>query len=223
MEENTNNTYSAPDSEERGSAEGFKYCTRCGRRLPADAAYCDGCGHMQGGTSPKPSFNASYHQEKSYRPEKVSDIIGKERRYYNEKFSIINETGSSACWNWYACLGWYWFAYRKMPIEAAACFGIYLLFGLFPYIGTVLRLLLLRACGIFGNFIYLKHVQRTIDRIDLMPAELRSRAVKEYGGVSGILLIIAFLISGALIGSMNILDAIIWPGGNPLWYLHRIF
>lgn len=183
----------------------FKFCTRCGRRLSMDAAYCDGCGHAQGAQKVAPDI--SFAPRKTYAPEKISDIVGKERAYYNRKFAEINDSGSHASWNWYACLGWYWYAYRKMPVEAVICFAAYIILGAVQPFGWLLRLGVLAASGALGNYIYLKHIERTIDKIDMLPANMKSGAVKEYGGVSGLLLLIAFLLSALATGGISILGA----------------
>ncbi len=190
MEENRN--FSANE------APSARFCSRCGRRLAYDAAYCDGCGHAQS------SRHGSGFIPKSYAPEKISDIVGKERAYYNRRFTELRETGSKVCWNWYACLGWYWYAYRKMPIEAAVFFALNLFLGLFGPLTFILRLTLFAASGAFGNYVYLKHIERTIDRIAALPSSLRADSVKEYGGVSGLMLIIAFILSGSVGGGLTL-------------------
>ncbi len=183
-----------------------KYCTRCGRKLAIDAAYCDGCGHA---LNKKAVPEVSFAVRKEYLPEKISDIIGKQREYYKQRFAEMKDGGGKVCWNWFACLSWFWFAYRKMPIEAAISFVIYLLLGSFGAASLALRLAFLIVCGAFGNYAYLKHIERTIDKIDSLPAAMRENAVKEYGGVSGILLVIAFLVTSAVGGGLGIID-LVW-------------
>ncbi len=183
-----------------------KYCTRCGRKLAMDAAYCDGCGHP---VNSKAAPEVSFAVQKEYAPEKISDIIGKQREYYKQRFAEMKEGGSKVSWNWFACLGWFWFAYRKMPVEAAVSFAIYLLLGSFGTAALALRITLLVLCGAFGNRIYFKHIERTIDKIDSLPAAMRENAVREYGGVSGILLVIAFLVTSAVGGGLGVID-LVW-------------
>lgn len=199
MEENSNLPEKSKDEAEEAPA---KFCTRCGRKLASDAAYCDGCGHAQNAKKPNPDI--SFDQKKTYSSEKISDIIGKERDYYNRRFSELRDSDSHVCWNWYACLGWFWYAYRKMPVEAAVCFVAYLILGTVHPIGWILRLALLAVSGAFGNYIYLKHIERVIDSVEELPANMRRNAVKEYGGVSGLLLIIAFLISVMAAGGIHL-------------------
>lgn len=226
MNESMNESAAQPETEKTDALKdensGFKFCTRCGRRLAADAAYCDGCGHMQGAKT-SPPLEGAYRPKKTYRPEKISDIIGKERKYYNDKFAIINETGSASCWNWYACLGWNWFAYRKMPVEAIACFALFMLFGKLGAVGLLLRAALLAVCGVFGNYIYLKHIERVIDRIEAYPVNMREAAVKEYGGVSGVALVAAVVLSAMFFGGMALWKTLSRLYFNPLWYLKKIF
>lgn len=219
MDEFTNS--STAKDENGGEDAAYKFCTRCGRKLSSDAAYCDGCGHAQNAKKAAPDI--SFTQKKTYIPEKISDIVGKERAYYNRKFSELSETDSHVCWNWYACLGWYWYAYRKMPAEAAICFAAYILLGAFHPIGWALRIALLAASGAFGNYIYLKHIERTIDRIDALPANMRQSAVKEYGGVSGLLLLIAFFISGFAAGGIHLAAHFIGYTPNLLRRYLRMF
>ena len=214
MDENT--TADTPASPENENS--YKFCTRCGRRLAMDAAYCDGCGHAQGARKAAPDIQ--FAPRKSYDPEKISEIVGKERAYYEQKFAEINQTGNHACWNWYACLGWYWYAYRKMPVEAAICFAVYIVLGAVQPFGWFLRIALLALSGALGNYIYLKHIERTIDKVEALPENMRQGAVKEYGGVSGLLLIIAFIISGAAAGSFGVAGQIL-NFENPFSVLRR--
>ena len=195
----------APAAPSPASEGGFKFCTRCGRKLAMDAAYCDGCGHAQRAQKAAPEIK--FAPRKNYAPEKISDIVGKERAYYNRKFAEINETNSHVSWNWYACLGWYWYAYRKMPVEAVVCFAAYIILGAVEPFGWLLRLGVLAASGALGNYIYLKHIERTIDKIDMLPTNMKSGAVREYGGVSGLMLLIAFLLSGIATGGISIVGA----------------
>lgn len=204
-DENQQAPESSPAPSSPANEGGFKFCTRCGRKLSMDAAYCDGCGHAQRAQKAAPDI--SFTPRKTYAPEKISDIVGKERAYYNRKFAEINESGSHVSWNWYACLGWYWYAYRKMPVEAAVCFAAYIILGAIQPFGWLLRLGVLAASGALGNYIYLKHIERTIDKIDLLPSNMKTGAVKEYGGVSGLLLLIAFLLSGLATGGIGIAGA----------------
>ncbi len=171
-----------------------KFCTRCGRRLAFDAAYCDGCGHAQ--SAKKAADDVRFVGRKTYSDEKINDIIGKEKDYYSRKFAELRESDSHICWNWYACLGWNWYAYRKMPVEALICFGLWILFGFFDSASFVLRLGLLAVSGALGNYIYMKHIERTIDKIEALPSSMREASVKEHSGVSGQFLVAAFLISG---------------------------
>lgn len=202
-----NATTNGPGS---NGAQAFKFCIRCGRRLVIDAAYCDGCGHAVNAKKSGPEF--SFVPKKNYIPEKISDIIGRERDYYNRKFAELKDSDSHVCWNWFACLGWNWYAYRKMPLEAAVCFVSFMLLGLFGAVGGILQIALLLASGAFGNYIYLKHIHHTIDRIDALPAAMRESAVKEYGGVSGLMLVAAYLVSCFIAGGVGMLGKIIIGG-----------
>ncbi len=196
----------ATDANPESPRQECKFCPACGRRLAPDAAFCDGCGRAQKKNAD--DFEPQPIPVKNYAPEKISDIIGKERNYYNKAFAAMQNSGSNVCWNWYACFGWYWYAYRKMPLEAVVFFGIFLAAGFLPF-GRLAQLALLALSGAFGNYIYLKHIRRTIDRIDAMPPAMRCSAVKDYGGVSGIMLVIAFIGSGFFLGGLGILGSII--------------
>ncbi len=195
----------ATDADSDAQRQECKFCPACGRRLALDAAFCDGCGIAQKKSAD--DFEPQPIPVKNYAPEKISDIIGKERQYYNNAFSAMQNSGSNVRWNWYACLGWYWYAYRKMPIEAVAFFAIFFAAGFLPF-GRLMQLALLALNGAFGNYIYLKHIRRTIDRIDAMPPAMRCAAVRDYGGVSGLMLVIAFILSGLFFGGLGILRVI---------------
>lgn len=178
----------------------FKFCSACGRKISASASFCDGCGKACNDFS-----HSGFERNDKYIPEKINDIVGKERAYYSEAFAKLKCNANGVCWNWYACLGWLWYAYRKMPVEAVIFYCLFKVAGAIPFFGGIVQIALLIANGAWGNRVYLKHIYRTIDKIDLLPSQVKLSAVKEYGGVSGLMLVVAFILSSVISGGADIL------------------
>ena len=86
-------------------------------------------------------------------------------QYYTKVFGQIKNHNVS--WNWGAFFGtFHWMIYRKMFAPAFLCFCLivwpFIFSSLFTFILTYVVTMV--ACGLFGNFMYLKYAERRIKR-----------------------------------------------------------
>jgi hypothetical protein len=155
----------------REAAEMF--CTKCGRDLPGDAAFCSNCGAAvtpaeAGGTAPGSGID------------EVGVFVGKNAEYYRMKFRKFNIRGVEAfapTWNWAAFLfTFWWMLYRKLYLWAFLWFVLTFI----PYFGLVFWF----AAGITGNYLYYRHVTARIREAgSVQPSHQLPSALTELGGV----------------------------------------
>jgi len=102
------------------------------------------------------------------REERRGFYIQKNIDYYINKFTKMQMSVSSVSWNWCAFLfSSYWLIYRKMYKEfaivaALEVFTIPAAASLLEPLGS-LTLLVSIFTGLFGNYLYMKHIDRLID------------------------------------------------------------
>lgn len=102
------------------------------------------------------------------REERRGFYIQKNIDHYINKFSKMQISGSKISWNWCAFLfSSYWLIYRKMYKEFAIVAALELL--LIPAAASMLEALgaltivLSVLVGMFGNYLYMQHIDRLID------------------------------------------------------------
>ena len=94
-------------------------------------------------------------------------------------------TNRTTDWNWCSFLfGTYWFAYRKMYVIAAIYCGITLVAGLLNIFGSVITIAAWFCSGIFGNYLYMKHVEQRLQEANSMPEPMRTQHIGKHSGTS---------------------------------------
>jgi hypothetical protein len=175
------------------------YCTKCGRDLPENAAYCSNCGAPaaptdSGGTAAGSSLDD------------VGLFVGKNAEYYRAKFRKFDVRGVETfapTWNWAAFLfTFWWMLYRKLYLWAF----LWLVLTFIPYLGLVFWI----AAGITGNYLYYRYYRHVTTRIrnarSVQPSHQLPAALAELGGVNewvipvAIVVTLAFLLLFALFG-----------------------
>lgn len=116
----------------------------------------------------------------------VQRLIGTKTHYYIPRFQVMKSQGKSASWNWPAFLVTpYWMIYRKMYGLGAAILAADIIISL---IGSGFLSLLAFggyiALGIFGNSVYMRHLERKADQAKAMSELYRATFIAGNSGVN---------------------------------------
>ena len=140
-----------------------------------------------------------------YTPDQETiTLIGKNTEYYVPKFNEMTAQNKKTSWNWCACLfGSYWLFYRKMYVPGAVMLTYSLLmniissgfrdaqdmavFGLFQ---GLLSIGIWVCMGLFGNYIYMKHIEKKKQEVYGLPEHTKMETLTNAGGVNGWLCLI---------------------------------
>ena len=184
------------------------YCRYCGFQLEEQDAFCSKCGksvsneNVNVSVSPQIELNEQSDSNIPLDSELEEVFVGKNYDYYINKWNKLENKKSKISWNWAAFfLGPFWFGYRKMYIPVLVIAFMYFLLDLFLYViqyqfteetyyfDPVENLLLIPLSifvSLFGNYYYLKHTDRNIEKADLQPfnPEQKRTWLKRKGGTS---------------------------------------
>ncbi|MDV2583034.1 DUF2628 domain-containing protein [Alkalibacillus haloalkaliphilus] len=154
--------------------------------------------------------------------ELTSDYIGRNDEYYKDKFNKFKQKDTKLSFNFVAFfIDIYWLVYRKMYGLAAGlyigflAFGIILMFvtdlmglGLandtIIFIVGILFVLSKVLLGMFGNYLYMKKVEKNISLITRYTAEEKEqhKKARTKGGTSIVAIFITFIILFTFNGTM---------------------
>lgn len=131
---------------------------------------------------------AGYGGGQTFQPsaeDELQPLVGPKAEYYLPKFREMREQNKKTSWNWAAFLVTpLWMIYRKMYGYGAAVMAAALVISL---VGSSLLSTLLFggyiACGIFGNFIYLKYLEGKKAEMAMMAEPMRTQFIQKNGGV----------------------------------------
>ena len=154
-----------------------------------------------------------------------SAYFGKKEEYYLLKEKFFSETGSKFAWNWaafFSCIiGPIWLAYRKMWVFVGIYWILNIIFLLtattiknyentvISYADLMISTVLMIVVSIFGNFFYIKQMERDIFEIkNTFNEEQWMQAISAKGGVS-IIAVIIVVILDLIVGGI-----IIWIRGG---------
>ena len=148
----------------------------------------------------------------------LEKAVGPRAAWYIERWKRMEGKGSSASWNWAACLAnLFWFAYRKMWLPM---FGVVLAIIVLSVIGAaspnagkvslLLNIAITFVTGTYGNHLYRKQTLRLIAETSALARPAQLEALESRGGVSkvamwisiGLVTLIAVLGALAAIGQM---------------------
>lgn len=156
---------------------------------------------------PKPPVPDQRSKYTGYLPngrmdEFMQALIQNNIYYYDQKFAMMNMSGSSVAWNWASFfLGAYWMVYRKMYLNTLFLWLINIgigLIGMIPVVGWIISGILgigLWVCmGLFGNVIYKKHVEKIYEECRNLSYDHRKQECVTKGGTSGGAVVVYILI-----------------------------
>lgn len=180
-------------------SENIIYCTKCGSKNDNANSFCLNCGNEI------VKEKIEYTNTNSINNNKVCDLskklvnalsddldkkdvdtfISKNINYYNEKFNQIEKTGNKITWNWPAFFFTNaWLLYRKMYVQFAILLLASLILGCIPVLGGIIKIGIPIACGMYGNWIYLNHVNKNLNEINIMGYERKEMLMAKRGGTN---------------------------------------
>lgn len=212
------------------------YCRYCGHLLKEEDRFCSNCGKSIDITIEKeqtgyvhlikeesePRIEILEHTDSSLEGDSEESFVGKNYDYYIGKWDKIETKRNKTSWNWAAFfLGPFWFGYRKMYIPILF-FGVaYLIIDLFLYlsqyeyteenyfyspIDRAIALPISILLGLLGNYIYLKHTNKYIDKSNLLPLNVEQKKLwlKKKGGTSwlGVLITLCIFLGYGILSSL---------------------
>lgn len=211
------------------------FCSNCGQDNNTINTFCTSCGRelikvKLENKNNKETFNVNINENLSKVAssaqkitssaqvdidtdcEDVNKFVLTKVDYYSRKFEQIRNTGSKITWNWASFFfNVYWMLYRKMYAQA----GIVFLLNFVVYMSMpsgldgILSLGLQVGVGMYGNYIYLKHIEKKLNDINNLDYGSREFMIRKKGGTSilapilaVVLTVVAMVIIFAFLGSM---------------------
>lgn len=170
-----------------------KQCRQCGAWAEDMDKFCQQCGSALASAIVEEAPEVveaeiilptkRYHNPAADAREVRERLIGEKAEYYLPRFEKMETLNSYISWNWAAFIfGSFWMLYRKMYAFCIAAMAASF------FVGTVdsalLNLLLSIAFGVFGNYLYMRDIdKRTQKALDLQPEE-REEYIQQYSGTS---------------------------------------
>ena len=174
------------------------YCRFCGQELNGSDKFCVNCGQPAADSNnTTQSQSAQQGTAGSYtEPDSVTmELIKKNKEYYIPVFHKLKTTGKYVSWNWPAFLaGPYWMIYRKLYLWAA---GFILVSLLLMMEGAGILLYVLS--GLFGNYIYMKHIDDLAAQAKILPYNEQAGFIRKKGGVNVAAVIVIVLLATAFV------------------------
>ena len=146
-------------------------------------------------TIPQPSNAAPPTPEELAEERRL--FLGKNEVYYEKKFAQLQ--GGQLTWNWAAaCLTSFWFIYRRMYLWGYfSLLGQVILAAILGYAWPVAPLLACILFGMFGNRLYMGHVEKEMKLVRRLSKQNRLIEYADKGGVRLAHPVIAGTIIGA--------------------------
>lgn len=129
----------------------------------------------------------------------VATFVGKNQSYYLLKWKTMRATRSKVSWNWSSfLLNTYWMLYRKMYVPAMIKLVIDWALNYMGILGNVVSLGLWVVCGLFGNYLYFQHMEKTIVEANILGGTEKAQYMAKNGGTTLVPVIIIGIIYIAL-------------------------
>ena len=182
------------------------FCTKCGSKNNEGNLFCSNCGNeLETGKNDlltkvntekideikNNNFNINLDVDKS----DLQKFVLKNSEYYMSKFEEIKITGNKISWNWSAFfLTGYWMLYRKMYIETLIMVLATMLLGSIPVIGVLVPIGVYIGLGMYGNTLYLNHVNKKMLEISRFDSSMKDSLIVKKGGTNLALPLILLII-----------------------------
>ena len=203
--------------ENNNSDTGFVFCKECGNKNEHDAKFCANCGTRLSVDTSKEEYKENLIISKELYKENykttfdnkdIENFVYKNTEYYIPKFNNIKQTGQQTSWNWIAFLiPAYWALYRKMYLIGAILIGVNLILPIGPMVAFIANLAVSIGFGLYGNYLYLNHIEKRLDSIKHLDNNAREVAIRSNGGVN-----LPLAIAVPVIGFILILVTIVMFG-----------
>lgn len=193
------------------------FCSKCGQENLSSDKFCSSCGNSlksiedsikdttnnikdaitSNETYKKfTNLNVEGSMKADWDNNDIINFIQKNNEYYIPKFKEMQDFEKSTSWNWASFfLTSNWLFYRKMYGYGAGLIVANIIFACIPFIGWILNIGTCVACGLYGNSLYLKHIQKQLDSIKDLREDVKHRSILTKGGTNLVLpLVITFVL-----------------------------
>ncbi|MFI3210202.1 MAG: zinc ribbon domain-containing protein [Peptostreptococcaceae bacterium] len=178
-------------------------CKGCGKENEENSKFCYSCGYKLLNIQENIKNNEYYQKftdikfNENLDDNIMTNFIQNNVHYYLLKYKHMNGLNKTTSWNWASFfLGTYWLFYRKMYLYGVLSIIIPAILSIIP----IVNLIAIFACpiflGLYGNTIYLHHMNKKIEEIMHVDDNIRDMVIRNTGGVNIIVPIIFVLISG---------------------------
>lgn len=179
-------------------------CPHCKAEITSDSNFCPICGFNIHATNDVSLESREAEKEGN----DVVDFVGEKGYVYYSKFKEMEVSNKKITFNWCSFLfGGCWFVYRKMWLPSI----VYIILSMtisfldaYGYIVNevtgVLEIVLWVLSGIFGNLIYMKHVNRHVAKAKNLDEDQKFYYFKRNGGTS-VLFVVLYLALSLIIST----------------------
>ncbi|GIM32344.1 zinc-ribbon domain-containing protein [Paraclostridium bifermentans] len=193
------------------------FCSKCGHKNSSSDKFCSNCGTnlksiensiKDATTNIKDTItnNETYKKftdisgdgslKADWENDDMINFIQKNTEYYIPKFKEMQDLEKSTSWNWASFfLTSNWLFYRKMYGYGVGLIIANIIFAFIPFLGWFLNIGTYIVCGLYGNSLYLKHVQKQLSSVDGLKEDIKHRVLLSKGGTNLVLpIVLTFLV-----------------------------
>ncbi|WP_250673890.1 DUF2628 domain-containing protein [Paraclostridium ghonii] len=216
------------------------FCSKCGHKNSSPGKFCSSCGNSLEsieGSIKDTATNSNDTITNNETSTNLTDISGdkclnadwenddmvnfiqKNTEYYIPKFKEMQEFEKSTSWNWASFfLTSNWLFYRKMYGYGVGLIIANIIFAFIPFLGFLLNIGTCVACGLYGNSLYLKHIQKQLGSVEGLKEDIKHRVLLSKGGTNLALPVILTFLFIILIFILIFIGATISLMANPYYY-----
>lgn len=216
------------------------FCSKCGHKNSSPGKFCSSCGNSlesiedsikDDATNSNDTFtnNETYTNftdisgdkclKADWENDDMINFIQKNTEYYIPKFKEMQEFEKSTSWNWASFfLTSNWLFYRKMYGYGVGLILANIIFAFIPFLGFILNIGTCVACGLYGNSLYLKHIQKQLGSVEGLKEDIKHRVLLSKGGTNLALPVILTFLFIILIFILIFIGATISLMANPYYY-----